>query len=165
MYRLTCLVSPLHESSGLGNAVPPCGPWTDTPARISWEPLHSERSEKYFNYLPKGLSSQIQNDFQGRWCWKHSLDVKNVCGSHLAEALQNIFHLLITSEEVGQGLFHRVEVSQGLVLLHDQLLDGVVGERLLFLVILWWTHTYIYTVDQILSLCTEESAVVGTCTV
>lgn len=54
---------------------------------------------------------------------------------HLAEALQNILHLLITAEKVGQGLFHRVEVGQGLVLLHDQLLDGVVGERLLFLVI------------------------------
>lgn len=55
--------------------------------------------------------------------------------SHLTEALKYIFHLLITSEEVGQRLFHRVEVGQGLVLLHDQLLDGVVGERLLFLVI------------------------------
>ena len=62
---------------------------------------------------------------------------------HLAEALQHIFHLLITSEEVGQRLFHGVEVSQGLVLLHNQLLDGVVGERLLFLVILWWTQANI----------------------
>lgn len=61
--------------------------------------------------------------------------------SHLAETLQYIFHLLVASEEVGQRLLHRVEVGQGLVLLHDELLDGVVGERLLFLVILWWTHT------------------------
>lgn len=58
------------------------------------------------------------------------------CGSHLAEALQHIFHLLVTSEEVSQRFFHRVEVGQGLVLLHDQLLDGVVRERLLLLVIL-----------------------------
>lgn len=31
-----------------------------------------------------------------------------VCGclSHLAEALQHIFHLLVTSEEVSQRLFH-----------------------------------------------------------
>lgn len=56
--------------------------------------------------------------------------------SHLAETLQHIFHLLVTPEEISQRLFHGVEVGQGLVLLHDQLLDGVVGERLLFLVIL-----------------------------
>lgn len=62
--------------------------------------------------------------------------MNNLCISHLAEAFQNVFHLLVTSEEVGQGLLHGVEVGQGLVLLHDQLLDGVVGERLLFLVIL-----------------------------
>lgn len=55
---------------------------------------------------------------------------------HLAEALQHILHLLITPEEVRKRLFNRVEVSQGLVLLHDQLLDGVVRERLLFLVVL-----------------------------
>lgn len=64
--RLTCLVSPLRESSGLDSAAPPYGPWTDTPERISSEPLHSERREKYFNYLPLGLSSYILNDLQGR---------------------------------------------------------------------------------------------------
>lgn len=62
--------------------------------------------------------------------------MNNLWVSHLAEALQYIFHLLVTAEEVGERLFHGVEVGQGLILLHDQLLDGVVGERLLFLVIL-----------------------------
>lgn len=41
MHRLTGLVSPLHEFSGLDIAVPPCEPLKDTPERISSIPLHS----------------------------------------------------------------------------------------------------------------------------
>lgn len=58
--------------------------------------------------------------------------------AHLAEALQDLLHLLVSPEEIGQGFLHRVQVGQGLLLLQDQLLDGLVGDRLLPLFILWW---------------------------
>lgn len=55
-YRLTCLVSPLHGSSGPDNAAPPFEPWTDTPERISSGHLHSEWTRKRFKDLPAPLS-------------------------------------------------------------------------------------------------------------
>lgn len=55
---------------------------------------------------------------------------------YLTEALQPVFHLLIPAEEISKRLLHGVEVGQGLVLLDDQLLDGVVGQRFFFLVVL-----------------------------
>ncbi len=90
----------------------------------------------YLLYLPLRLPTYIPDDLQGLSCQRHSLAMNNLRGSHLAEAFQHVLHLLIASEEVSQGLFNGIEVGQGLVLLHDQLLDGVVGERLLFLVVL-----------------------------
>ena len=58
--------------------------------------------------------------------------------AHLAEALQDLLHLLISPEEISQRFLHGVQVGQGLLLLQDQLLDGLVGDRLLPLFILWW---------------------------
>lgn len=81
---------------------------------------------------------------------------------YFAKALQHIFHLLITTEEIGKRLLHRVKVGQCLVLLHDELLDGVMGKRFLFLVILWWTHIERM---QIKSLLGEETVVMGKNTV
>lgn len=54
MYLLTYRAFPLHVFSGLDNVVPPYGPWTDTPARISSKHLHSGggvefRTLKHFN--------------------------------------------------------------------------------------------------------------------
>lgn len=57
--------------------------------------------------------------------------------THLAEAFQDLLHLLVSPEEVSQRLFHRVQVSQGLLLLEDQLLHSLVGDRFLSLFILW----------------------------
>lgn len=52
---LTCRVFPLRVFSGLGNVVPPYGPWTGTPGHISSKHLHSGgggvefRTSKRFN--------------------------------------------------------------------------------------------------------------------
>lgn len=73
-------------------------------------------------------------------CNCNSFELHTLAVGHLAEAVQDVLHLFVAPEEVGERLLHRVEISQGLVLLHDQLLDGVVGERLLLLVVLWRTH-------------------------
>lgn len=46
--------------------------------------------------------------------------------THLSKTFQDLLHLLISPEEVSQRLFHRVQVSQGLLLLQDQLLHSLV---------------------------------------
>lgn len=44
--------------------------------------------------------------------------------SYLLESFQNTFQVFISPEEIRKGPFHRVKVSQGLLLLHGQLLEA-----------------------------------------
>lgn len=57
--------------------------------------------------------------------------------THLPKPLQDFFHFLVSPEKIRQGFLHWVQISQSLLLLHNQLLNSVVGDRFLSLFILW----------------------------
>lgn len=62
---------------------------------------------------------------------------KAVTMTHLPKPLQHFLHFFISPEKICQRFLHRVQIRQRLLLLHDQLLNSVMGDRLLSLLILW----------------------------
>lgn len=57
-------------------------------------------------------------------------------GTDLLEALQCALHVLVTSEDVGEGALHRVQVGQGGLLLRCHSLQSLLGAQLVALLIL-----------------------------
>ena len=64
-----------------------------------------------------GLTTHLQEDTPPRR--------QKAKDRYLLEPFQDALQVLVSPEQVGQGPFHRVEVGQGLLLLHGQLLEAL----------------------------------------
>lgn len=127
--RITCPASPPHAPSGLGTSAPLSSLGTDTLVHTSSAPLHSDMTEDrgcaHRRNAPD--AGNLKNSPMQVEPWparSSSLESLPTCPilshptgpalcsaptqSHLAEALEDLLHLLVSPEEISQGFLHRV---------------------------------------------------------